>query len=661
MMKRQWLLVLLALALACIALNACAEIEITEIMTDNGVFDNNGNAYDWIELCNTGSKAVDLSGWGLTDSKQDLYRFRFPSGTRLGEGEYALIYCCGDDQNVNRPNVKTYYAPFKLSGSGETIRLTDAQGNEAAVLKYPAQLSGVSWGKANGSDALGFFAEATPRKRNAKAVCDGQAAMPVITTAAGFYDKAVSVTIEGAGTIRYTLDGSVPTEKSKVYSAPIAVSKTAVVRARAFADGQVPSYVSASTFIIKDPAITPVISFSTDRDNLYGGKGLFTRGSGERPNFYMNWEYPIHMEYFDENGVRQINQSGSFHIVGSSTRSKRQKSFAVYARTAYGGESRFNYNPFDDRDYESYKAFTIRATGSDQGYCRMKDLVLTRLSEGLDIMHAAGKITVVYINGEYMGHYNIREKINKYSIAQWEGVTDKDVIDKIDIIKGEAREDQIQNGDAADWLAFRAYVRTHDLNDPECLQYVTDRLDVDSLFTWTAFQLCIMNPDLENVRVYRVPGGKWKYVLYDVESGGEINYTAMYMLLNAERAGGRISSHYSLINRLMKVPEMRRKLLVRIAEVTEHSFLYTETVKPEIERCEAVLKELLKRHFTIYGGNNYQNWRSNVQYFKNCMRLLPKKVLNTVFDLLNVTAEEKETIFQPVLDRLDVTNAQGVQ
>ena len=78
----------------------------------------------------------------------------------------------------------------------------------------------------------------------------------------------------------------------------------------------------------------------------------------------------MHMEYFDLDGELQINQTGSFHIVGTSTRAAKQKSFAIFARTAYGDEGRFNYNPFSDRSYTDYKSFTIRSTGSDAPFCR---------------------------------------------------------------------------------------------------------------------------------------------------------------------------------------------------------------------------------------------------------------------------------------------------
>ena len=648
-------LLALTLLLAGFCLTANADVVITEIMTDNGVFDTSGHAYDWIELYNSGPKSVRLSGWGLTDSKNDLYAFTFPSNTVLGSGEYALVYCCGDDKNTNQPNKKTYYAPFKLNSSGETVRLTDKDGNEVQAIKYPRQYPGFSWGLAGGGEDYGFFVSATPRKKNEARVYETQAALPVIETPAGFYDEGVQVTVTCDDPVYYTLDGSEPTVKSKQYSGPLSLKKTEVLRVRAIAENKLPSYTVTSSYIINDPAITPVICLSTDWDYLYGRKGLF-----KKPNYNTDWEYPIHMEYFDEDGVRQISQFGSFHIVGSSTRGLRQKSLAVYARVAYGGENRFHYNPFPERDYEEYRAFTIRSTGSDADYCRMRDLVFTRLANGLDIMYLAGKTVIVYINGGYSGQYNIREKANKHSVAQWEGITDKEIIDRIDIIEGEARDDQIQNGSAEDWRALRAFVKANDLNVPENLQYVTDRLDVDSLFTWVSFELCVMNTDLENVRVYRVPGGKWKYVLYDVEGGGNLADKAVYMLLDGSKAGSRISSHYSLINRLLRVPEMRARFLTRLAQVMEHSFLYSETVKPEIERNEELLNQLLPRHFALYKNTTMSAWRSNVKAFKYNIRIAPQRVLKLVCSCLNVTEQEQEIYFKAVRERLAVTNAKGV-
>lgn len=445
------------------------------------------------------------------------------------------------------------------------------------------------------------------------------------------------------------------------YTAPIQISKTTVLRARACPDDALMSPVAGVTYIIGDPAVTPVVSLSTDEKYLYDSKiGIFVRGSNATSNYEQDWEYPVHLEYFDENGEECLNQTGSFHIVGTSTRGAKHKSIAVYARTAYGDGDRFCYNPFENRDYESYKTLILRSSGSDAMGARMRDAVLTSMADGLDLMYQASRPVVVYMNGVYMGHYNLREKINKYSVAQWEGVTKKSDIDAIDIVEGEARDNQVQNGDNADWLALRKFVRENDLNDPENLQFVTDRLDVDSLFTWTCFELCIMNQDLENVRIYRVPGGKWKYILYDLDGGGVVNERGIYMLLDSSRAGSILSSQYSLIKKLIAVPQMRARFLTRLAQVIDNSFLYAKTAKPAIDEWQAVLEQLLPRHYSKYKDQTMSAWRNNVNAFRTGIRIAPKRALTKICECLNVTEAEKNEYFKKTLEDLAIYNAQGI-
>ena len=64
------------------AVCGCAEIEISEVMASNGWFEN-GHAWDWVEIHNTGNETVNLSGWFFSDSKKDPAKWAFPEGTRL--------------------------------------------------------------------------------------------------------------------------------------------------------------------------------------------------------------------------------------------------------------------------------------------------------------------------------------------------------------------------------------------------------------------------------------------------------------------------------------------------------------------------------------------------------------------------------------------------
>src|SRR5690606_12017184 len=87
------------------------------------------------------------------------------------------------------------------------------------------------------------------------------AAPPVAEPAPGVYYDSVRVSLESEtenATIRYTLDGSEPTEESERYTEPIALGASAAVRARAFRNGYEHSDVADAAYIVSASA-TPTI------------------------------------------------------------------------------------------------------------------------------------------------------------------------------------------------------------------------------------------------------------------------------------------------------------------------------------------------------------------------------------------------------------------
>ena len=96
-------------------------VVINEFMASNTgiITDENGETEDWIELYNTTSNDVDLSGYFLTDSKDNLTKFEFLAGTTIKANGYLVIWA--DEDGTQGP----LHANFKLSGSGESIYLLD--------------------------------------------------------------------------------------------------------------------------------------------------------------------------------------------------------------------------------------------------------------------------------------------------------------------------------------------------------------------------------------------------------------------------------------------------------------------------------------------------------------------------------------------------------
>lgn len=653
-MKRLLLPFLLFLLLA---IPACAEVVISEVMASNGVY-TNGEAYDWIELHNTGKKSVDLSGCYLSDSKKNLSKWAFPKGASVKGGGYILVYCTGEEMSPGKNGV--YYANFKISASGDQVYLTDADGEtEITCVEIPAQYGNVSWGVPEGQSDYLYFEEATPGKKNPKQGYSTRADAPVLLTSGGFYDSGVTVSAKGpeGASIRYTLDGSTPTEKSPLLPGNgLTLSQTTALRVRAFEDGKVPSETVSATYWIGNTQPVPVVSLITDEKYLFDKKtGALVKGTNpDYPNYEREWEYPVNIEYYNMDGLCEINQMGTFTAAGHSARQNAQKSIALYARKAYGPE-RFSFNPFPHRDYESYKSLLLRSANSDAFSTRLRDPVISSLAEPLDILYQDALAIEVYINGQYWGHYNLREKINKHFIAQWEGVTKEKEIDAIDILARTGRDEFVQNGSNEDWLSLCDFCKTKDLNQGDNLQYVLDRLDVESLFTHTAFEIIIGNNDFTNVRVYRVPGGKWKYLLFDVEAGflsmesGPMNY---YIKKVSDKIQG---FRHEPLAALLNVPEMKARFLTRFAEVLELSFQWPY-VEAHFAPWEEVVEALLPRHLERWPHFTMKEWRQNVDAVKYYARMRPVKIVGLLQKHMKLTDEEVKTYFGDVQQLLENVN-----
>ena len=653
-MKKIFLLLTILLTAGIVS--ARADIIINEVMASNGFYES-GEAYDWVELANTGDETVNLSGWHFSDSKKNPLKWAFPEGTRLKPGAFLTVFCTGEE-DVAPGKGDTFYAPFAISSSGETLLLSDAEGEELQRLKLPAQYGCVSYGLPSAGGDYGFFENPTRNKKNDKEAFPERVQAPAIQTAGGFYESSVTVFAEApqGATLRYTTDGETPTEKSKTFPAEgLTLKKTTPLRVKAFQEGLVSSETVSSTFFVDDPPLTPIVSLITDDRYLFNKKtGILTKGAGSIPNYSKGWEYPIHIEYFTLEGERQISQTGTFTCSGHSARVNAQKSIALYARKSWGADE-FAFNPFPTRDYTSYKSLLLRSTNSDVTATRLRDVVASSLAEGQDILYQDHQVIQVYINGEYYGHYNLREKINKYFIAQYEGVTDPDQIDKIDILARTGTDQFLQNGDNTDWLALCDFCKKQDLTVPENLQYVTDRLDVDSLFTHAAFEIILGNVDFTNVRVYRVPGGKWRMLLFDVEACWRgLDRTPIEYYIKPVSAKIQGFRHEPL-NALLKVPEMKDRFLRRVSDLLATVFRW-DNVEAHFDAVIDQLEPILPRHIARWKNMKLSNWKTNIKATKYYARVRPRKIPGLLKTAMKLTNAEMEEYFADTLTLLEQTN-----
>ena len=286
------LLILCSMPLCVPAESAEQAIVINEVMASNGMYEKE-ESHDWIELHNRSKKAVDLSGWMLSDGKKNLAKFVFPKGTKLKAGGYLTVWCTGDD-TVEPGTQSPYSATFSLKAEGETLYLSSADAERIQTLEYPQQYGNVSWGLPAGFTGIpteadyGYLVNASRSARNDAAVYPARTEEPAILTVGGFYPDGVTVqAVQPENTtLRYTLDGETPDDKSKVFPEEgLTIAETAALRIRAFRENEVPSVTVSATYIVESEQLTPIVCLTTDDQYLFNKKtGALVKGTGDIPN-----------------------------------------------------------------------------------------------------------------------------------------------------------------------------------------------------------------------------------------------------------------------------------------------------------------------------------------------------------------------------------------
>ena len=490
-------------------------------------------ASDWVELHNSTGSAVSLAGYGISNNPKNPAKWVFPD-ISIEPGEYLLLYATGSADKAQKKNLKLN---FNISSTGEALFFFDPNGKLIDKLSTGRMRSGQSYGR-DGSDNRFYYAEPTPGAQNGKGY-EGITQLPAFSVTPGIYDNAVTVAITaGEGeTIRYTTDCTTPNASSEVYSGELSISKNSVIRAAAFRDGYLSGDVATATYLFRSDGVNhalPVVTLVTDPDNLWNSKtGIYATGDQFDPDaasyadtlksatYYQAkfateeqvdtiWEKPAAFSLFDDNGKQVFTQNVGIRIAGSFGRGRAQKGFNVIARKEYGKGS-MEYPFFENRPYKEYKAVVLRAGAQDQNRSKIRDELASGLLEGTDIniLYQAYRPTVLYLNGEYWGVYFLKEKRNRFFVAQHENTENN-----VDLAIGKGFK-QRSYGDNSDWVSLYEYATSHDLSSADAYNYVAERMDVDSFRDYMIAEIYNGNTDTYNFQYYRLKGGKWKFIFYD--------------------------------------------------------------------------------------------------------------------------------------------------
>lgn len=495
-----------------------APLKINEIMQSNidCIMDDLNEFPDsWVELYNSGNQEIQLDRYslGLSDNAADSYRL-IPFV--VAPNSFVLLYCDKESQGL--------HTNFRIeSGKGDIYLFYDGKiCDHQSFKKQPA--ANIAYGrKTEESDDWGYQLTPTPGANNCREFAKGVLSSPIINCDRSVLlggGTTVSIDIPNdapEGTmIRYTLDGSEPTEESLLYSRPIAVSQTSVVRAKLFCNGYLSARSITQSVIISTRKHTlPIVSMVTNNDFLYSDSiGIYSNNiyRNDTVNFEYNWRRPVNIEYFDTEGKRVINQLCETRIHGGGSRQYPLKSMVCYANKRFG-EKRFKYDFFPTQrpGIKEQKSFLLRNSGSDFVYLYMRDVIIQGwVQKHMKLDYQAYQPVAFYLNGEYKGLIYLMERSTEDNIETNYGIEDFDMIENWV---------ELKCGDWSNFNDFEAFYSQEGHAYEEYEQW----MDVDEFCDYMIMELFFANRDFPNNNIVmwrpRSANGKWRWIVKDMDFG----------------------------------------------------------------------------------------------------------------------------------------------
>ncbi len=519
---------------------------LSEFLARNDSFDDgDGNSSDWIEIHNPNTFPLDLSGYHLSDDPTNLTLWTFPPGSILAPNQYFLVFASGTGTPDSAGNLHTN---FSLRSGGEYLAFTSPTNGiiEEFSPAYPPQLTDTSY------TAAGYLALPTPRERNLGTPQQGFVADTSFNIDRGHYTVPFNLIISTPtpnAQIFYTIDGTDPSPSNgTLYTGPLNISTTTVLRAAAFRDNFLPTNIDTQSYlflnevinqgntppntttlwagrladyemdpeVVNDPAYVneiipalqrfPSLSLTLDPQDFYGPRGIYQNPRSEG----RDWERPVSAELISHDGSENGFQiDAGIRIQGGSSRNPDtpKHSMSLRFRNVYGA-GKLNYPLFrdspDGRDAtEEFDILQLRS-GYNYGWTHRhfwqankaqyaRDQFVNDLFLDMGNTGVHGRWIHLYINGIYWGIYHMHERPDQDFMESYFGGDDSDY---------DAINAGVANSGTIDAYDAMADVAEGNISSPTVYQTLQEHLDLPSFIDYMLINFYIGNSDWD--------GGNWR-------------------------------------------------------------------------------------------------------------------------------------------------------
>jgi hypothetical protein len=630
----------LILIILIISTTGLAQVSIHEVVTDNEdvFFDEFGKSPDWIELANLGRDTISLDGYGLSDSRTALYKWRFPSESKIFPQSVLMVLANGEDNSIY------LNTNFELSRLGETIYLTTPSGNILDSLVVPKLAEDQGYGRLPDSSGTFYFRNVSPERLNVPEQIDPVSSIKIISSP-GKYRHGDTIRLAGSEDceeIYFSVDGSQPTEIAgeddffllpriqedlspyfahiptrREYKLPREVPRFPFLRVRC--DDASLSKFSEDGVGLPDRNIIlarhkmPVVLIEVDEGDFFSfEEGIYVEG--EDVNYEKNgkaWKKPIEWTYMDGSDVSKGSAFAEIH--GHATRSLPQKSLKL-TRIRTLPDSSVGWPELYENDGFPFTEIVLRSMHSEfvgnefTDYGFRDDLIMSMIYDELDVYAQNARIVSVYINGEYWGIHSLRESSEEDHIAREEGLDIEEVI--------------IENGAQH---VFNLYNRIKDLDPSSPVAYVrlSEIFDIPNLVDYVLAETWFNNLDwpFNNIKTWRSKGTDrpYRFILFDMDACLKYPRLSPFSRFIQANVPSRDNpDHYLFFEKLLSFPEFRQDVQNRYNELTSTVFR-PEMMLEKLDRLSETLEPEVNRHILRWHyPRDFGSWeasRDDIKHF----------------------------------------------
>ena len=650
--------------------------------------DGDGDYEDWIELYNPGDKDVDLKGYFLSDDPGDIRRWRFPGGVIRAGGHLLVwasgknkkgmdgelhtnfrINRKGEPIILVKPDGQTiadFMEPLPIPRDMSYGRQPDGSPNW-----FYFEGENVSPGESNNNKNRHIFPDPDLN--------------PVFSHEPGFYSEGFSLKLETkdpGARIYFTLDGSEPCPDNREsffsiepefgilekrakrifsYKQPIRVDsygshrltkipsscdrystpeqlvpRAFIIKAAAYKENGRSETVSGTYFIGQHehlhPGI-PILSMIVDEEDFFGyEQGIYVPGKfydqkAEEPRFTGNyfealgsgWERNAYIEYFDPRGNLEFSRSLGVRIHGGTSRVYSNKSLRLYARNGP-----INYPLFGDSSVDEYSRLKLRVSGQDQTSTFFRDALMTHLFEETSLDIERYRPVLLFINGEYWGITNLRERFDEYFLERHYGVDPDEVL----LLKTWDTQETGLHDKALE------FIRDKNLDEKGNLDRLGKKIDLLSYIDLKIASIFFGRWDQGHYAFWKesLSRGKWKWYLWDMDIGmglwpryapeGIESWEWNFFPLTTTQYTGYRQPNYILV-RLLDSTAGRNLLISRFADLM-NTTLSPDHVLEKIDEFQSRLEPAMPRHIERWrppsGIESLERWHENVEELREYAR-----------------------------------------